>query len=137
MGFKEKISKYYTDSYIKKYGDRMTQFQGNVLSSKVEEKTVLWIFHKIAATLIVKPDTSKMVIKCVYRKNSWFKKPSFLQVNQGHKVIIMGLKGEKGKDKNDSISIMNVINLTNKSDLVPVDHSQLKKVKQPTPKSRG
>lgn len=135
MGFKEKISKYYTDSYIKKYGDRMTQFQGSVLSSKIETKTILWIFHKITATLIVKPDAGKMVIKCVYKKNSWFKKPSFIQVNQGHKVIVMGLKGDK--EKNEHISIMNVLNLTNKTDLVPVDHSQLKKMKQPTPKSRG
>ena len=137
MGFKEKISQYYTNSYIKKYGDRMTQFQGNVLSSKIEVKTILWIFHKLTATLIIKPDTSKMVIKCVYKKNRWFKKPEFLQVNQGHKVIVMGLKGQKGKDKNDSISIMNVLNLSTKADLVPIDHSQLKKMKQPTPKSRG
>lgn len=135
MGFKEKISKYYTDSYIKKYGDRMTQFQGNVLSSKIETKTILWIFHKITATLIVKPDAGKMVIKCIYKKNAWFKKPSFIQVNQGHKVIVMGLKGQK--DKNEAISIMNVLNLTNKTDLVPIDHAQLKKMKQPTPKSRG
>jgi hypothetical protein len=47
----------------------------------------------------------------------------------------MGLKGDK--EKNEHISIMNVLNLTNKTDLVPIDHSQLKKMKQPTPKSRG
>lgn len=137
MGFKEKIQKYYTDSYLKKYGDRMTQFQGNVLSAKVEEKTILWIFHKITAVLIIKPDTSKMVIRCSYKKNRWFKKPAFIQVNQGHKVIVMGLKGEKGKDGKDSISIMNLINLTTKVDLIPIDHSQIKKMKQPTPRMRG
>ncbi len=38
MGFKEKLSKYYTDSYLEKYGDRMAQFQGSVISEKVEEK---------------------------------------------------------------------------------------------------
>lgn len=34
MGFKEKLSKYYTDSYLEKYGDRMAQFQGSVISEK-------------------------------------------------------------------------------------------------------
>lgn len=137
MGFKEKMQKYYTDNYIKKYGDRMTQFQGNILSTKIEEKTILWIFHKITASIIVKPDTSKMVIKCSYTKGRWFKKPDFIQVNQGHKVIVMGLKGEKGKDGSELITIMNLINLTTKVDLVPIDHSQLKKMKQPTPRMRG
>ena len=44
MGFKDKLAKYYTESYIKKYGDRLAQVQGNVVSVKVEEKTILWIF---------------------------------------------------------------------------------------------
>ena len=56
MGFKDKLTKYYTDSYMQKYGDRMTQFQGNVISVKVEEKCILWIFHKIQAFLIIKPE---------------------------------------------------------------------------------
>ena len=137
MGFKEKMQKYYTDNYIKKYGDRMTQFQGTVLSAKIEEKPILWIFHKITATLIVKPDTSKMVIKCSYKKSRWFKKPDFIQVNQGHKVFVMGIKGEKGKDGSDVITIMNLLNFTTKVDLVPIDHSQLKAMRQPTPRMRG
>ena len=35
MGFRDKITDYYTKSYIKKYGDRLTQAQGNVLSEKI------------------------------------------------------------------------------------------------------
>ncbi|SHE56432.1 hypothetical protein [Clostridium fallax] len=136
MGFKEKMSKYYTESYIKKYGDRMAQFQGTVVSVKVEEKTILWIFHKIAATLIIRPERSKAIIKCVYNKNKWFKKPSFIQINQGNNVLIQGLKGKKGKDNREIIQIMNVLNFTTKKDLVPVDHSQIKKAKQQATKMR-
>lgn len=121
MSIKEKFAKYYTDTYLKKYGDRLTQIQGNVISVKIEEKTILWLFHKIKATLIVKPDRSKTVIKCIYSKNKWFKKPNFIQINQGNLVIIQGLKGKKGKEDREAITIMNVRNLTTKKDLIPVE----------------
>jgi hypothetical protein len=121
MSIKEKFAKYYTDTYLKRYGDRLTQVQGNVVSVKVEEKTILWIFHKLKAVLIVKPDRSKSVVRCVYRKNRWFKKPSFMTVNQGNLVVIQGLKAKKGKDEKEGISIMNVRNLSTKKDLIPVE----------------
>lgn len=133
MGFKEKLAKYYTDSYIKKYGDRLAQIQGNVVSVKVEEKTILWIFHKITAVLIVRPERSKSVIKCVYKKNKWFKKPTFMTINQGNLVVIQGLKGKKGKKSKESreiIEIMNIKNLTTKKDLVPVEGAQVKRVQK-------
>ncbi|WP_066872352.1 hypothetical protein [Clostridium mediterraneense] len=128
MGFKEKLSKYYTDSYLEKYGDRLTQFQGSVLSVKLEEKTILWIFHKLSVTLMVRPDRSRVISKCVYNKNKWFKKATFVPVKQGNNVIIQGLKTVK--DGKEFIEISNVLNLTIKQDLVPVDHSQLKKTRQ-------
>jgi hypothetical protein len=121
MSIKEKFAKYYTDTYLKRYGDRLTQVQGNVVSVKIEEKTILWIFHKIKAVLIVKPDRSKSVIKCVYKKNRWFKKPTFLTINQGNLLIVQGLKGKKGKDDKEGLSIMNIRNLSTKRDLVPVE----------------
>jgi hypothetical protein len=121
MSIKEKFAKYYTDTYLKRYGDRLTQLQGNVVSVKIEEKTILWIFHKIKAVLIVKPDRSKSVIKCVYKKNRWFKKPTFLTINQGNLLIVQGLKGKKGKDEKEGISIMNIRNLSTKRDLIPVE----------------
>ena len=34
MGFKDKITKYYSDAYMGKYGDRMTSVSGTVLSVK-------------------------------------------------------------------------------------------------------
>lgn len=121
MSIREKFAKYYTDSYLKKYGDRLTQVQGNVISVKVEEKTILWIFHKLKAVLIIKPERSKSVIQCIYKKNRWFKKPAFLTVNQGNLVVIQGLKGKKGKEARETITIMNVRNLSTKKDLIPVE----------------
>lgn len=139
MGFKEKLSKYYTDSYMKKYGDRMAQFQGSIISVKVEEKTILWIFHKLTATLIVRPERSKSIVKCSYKKNKWFKKPEFLALSQGHNVVVQGLKtkkDKKGKSTGEIIELMNILNLTTKKDLIPVDHSQIKKVKQQQQRSK-
>lgn len=131
MGFKDKMSEYYTKSYMQKYGDRMMSFAGSVISVKIEEKSFLGFFNnRIIATLIIKPDTTPGVKKCVYNKRKWFKKPTFIQISQGHKVLIMGLKGEKGKENTEQIQLMNVCNLTNHQDLVPVDHSQFKKVRQ-------
>ena len=134
MGFKEKLSKYYTDSYLKKYGDRLTSFQGNVLSVKTEEKSILGIFNKITVTLMIKPDRSKIVSKCVYKKNRWFKKPTFISVRQGNTVIIQGLKSVQ--DNKEYTEVSNLLNLTTKQDLIPVDHSQMKKQRQQQPRMR-
>lgn len=124
MSFKEKLQQSYTDSFLKKNGDRLTQVQGNVISVKIETKTILWIFHKLIATVLIKPDRSKTIVKCVYKRNRWFKKPEFMTLNQGNLVIVQGLKGIKGKKSKQSseiIEIMNVRNLTTKKDLVATD----------------
>lgn len=121
MSFKERIANFYTKSYLKKYGDRLTQMQGNVVSVKLEEKTILWIYHKLSVTLIIRPEKSKSIIKCVYKKNRWFKKPSFISMNQGNLVIVQGLKGKRGKENREKVQIINVMNLTTKKDLVPVE----------------
>ena len=52
MSFKEKFAKYYSEAYLKKYGDRITQVQGNLLSIKIYEKSILWIFHKLTVSLV-------------------------------------------------------------------------------------
>lgn len=121
MGFKEKLQKSYTETYLKKYGDRLAQVQGNVVSIKLEEKSILWIFHKLIVTLILKPDRSKGIIKCVYKKNRWFKKPDFININQGNLLIVQGLKGKKGKEGRETIQIINIKNMTTKKDLIPVE----------------
>ena len=97
MGFKDKMTKYYSDAYMNKYGDRMTSVSGTVLSVKTETKSFLGIFNRLHVWLVVKSDAGKQVAKCEYKRNRWFKKPEFIDISQGHKVIVMGIKGEKGK----------------------------------------
>lgn len=121
MSFKDKFAQQYAKSYLKKYGDRLTQVQGNIVSVKIEEKCVLWIFHKLIVTIFVRPDRSKSVQKCVFRKNRWFKKPEFISLTQGNLVIIQGMKGKKGKEDRETMIVMNVRNLTTKKDLIPIE----------------
>ena len=134
MGFKDKMTKYYSDAYMNKYGDRMTSVAGTILSVKTEVKSILGIFNKLHVFLVVKPEVGKQVVKCEYKKNRWFKKPQFIDVNQGHKVIIMGLKGVKGKANSENVLISNIANLTTRKDLHPFDHSQIKKARQQSTK---
>ena len=134
MGFKDKMTKYYSDAYMEKYGDRMTSVAGTILSVKTEVKSILGIFNKLHVFLVVKPEVGKQVVKCEYKKNRWFKKRQFIDVNQGHKVIIMGLKGVKGKANSENVLISNIANLTTRKDLHPFDHSQIKKARQQSTK---
>ncbi|MBU3190557.1 hypothetical protein K9O30_15425 [Clostridium bowmanii] len=127
MGFKDKLTNSYTQAYLKRYGDRLTQAQGRVLSIKVEEKNRFYefleyfrIFYKLTVTILVKADGSKSIAKCVYNKKRWFKKIKFISVLQGHSVVIQGMKGKKGKEKREQISIVNIRNMTTKKDLVPM-----------------
>ncbi|WP_315114401.1 hypothetical protein [uncultured Clostridium sp.] len=126
MGFTDKLNKYYAENYIKKYGDRLAQIQGNVVSVKVEEKSFLGILYRMTVTLLVKPDRSKNITKCVYKKRRWFKKIDFIQIAQGNYVLVQGLKGKKGKEKREQIEIMNIRNLTTKKDLVPIEGKEPK-----------
>lgn len=131
MGFKDKLGSYFQDAYMQKYGDRMTSVSGTVLSIKIVEKNY-FIIKRIIVEAIIKPEIGKKVVKCWYKKNRWFKKPEFITVKQGHKVIVMGVTGEKDSKKENSqeVQIMNLLNLTTKKDLVPFDHSQIKKSRQ-------
>lgn len=126
MGFTDKINKYYAQNYIKKYGDRLSQVQGNVVSVKVEEKTILWIFHKLTVTLLVRPDRSKNIVKCTYKKRRWFKPIDFISISQGNYVLVQGLKGKKGKENRERIEILNVRNMTTRKDLVPIEGKEPK-----------
>ena len=80
--------------------------------------------------IVIKSDVSKGVVKARYKKKRWFKKIEFIPISMGHKIMIMGLKGVKGKKDSDVIEVQNILNLTNKRDLMPFDHSQLKKARQ-------
>jgi len=137
MGFKEKMTGYFQEAYLEKYKDRMTSTAGTVLSVKIEEKSILGIIRTITAYLIIKPEVGKGVVKTQYKARKWFKKPTFIDVKQGHKVIIMGLTGVKGKADSEVITISNIANLTTKKDLHPFDHAQLKKARQQATKFRA
>lgn len=124
MSFKEKFAKYYAESYFKRYGDRLTNIQGNVLSCKIKEVNILWIFHKIVVTLLIRPDRSRNVVRCIYKRSRWFKKPTFMAISQGHYVAIQGLNGKKskkGSEIKEAVTILNVRNLSTKKDLIPMD----------------
>ena len=135
MGFKEKLSgkfgNYFQNAYMEKYGDRITSISGTILSVKLIEKSYI-IFNILMVEMVVKPEVGKKVVKYWYKKNRWFKKPEFITVKQGNKVIIMGVTGDKNNKKENSqeVQIMNVLNLTTKKDLVPIDHSQIKNSRQ-------
>ncbi|MCB2291943.1 hypothetical protein LGK95_00120 [Clostridium algoriphilum] len=120
MGLKDKLTNSYTQAYLKRYGDRLTQAQGRVLSVKVEEKNYFGIFYKLLVTILVKADGSKSIARCVFKKKRWFKKVNFISVLQGHSVIIQGMKGKKGKEHREQIQIVNIRNMTTKKDLVPM-----------------
>ncbi|NLK94040.1 MAG: hypothetical protein GX275_02450 [Clostridiales bacterium] len=129
MGFRDKLDKYFRDSYFEKYGDRITSASGTVVSIKFKEKNYI-IIKSLIVEMVIKSDVSKGIVKARYKKRRWFKKVEFISVKAGHKVMLMGLKGVKGKKDSDVIQIQNVLNLTTKKDLVPIDHSQLKKSRQ-------
>ena len=136
MGFQEKLQNYYAKKYLKKYGDRLTQIQGNVVSTKVTQKSILGLMHKISVTIIVRPDRSKNIISCTYNKNRWFKKPEFIPISQGNLLLVQGLKADKNKktkkakDSKEGISIINIRNMTTKRDLVPIEGGVPKVQKQ-------
>jgi hypothetical protein len=121
MGFKDKLQKYYADNYMKKYGDRITQAYGTVLSVKVEEKKYLWIFNVLTATIIIKPEGSKNVVRSMYKAKRWFKKPDFIAVNQGNIILVQALKGKKGSESSEVLEVKNIRNVTTRKDLFKID----------------
>ncbi|MCR4943221.1 MAG: hypothetical protein K5986_01915, partial [Clostridium sp.] len=89
-----------------------------------------FLFHRLVVDFVIKPEIGKAIVKARYKKLRWFKPVDFIQVSVGHKVMIMGLKGVKGKKDSEILQVQNVLNLTTKKDLIPVDHSQLKRSRQ-------
>lgn len=134
MGFKDKFSEYFTDAYMQKYGDRLQSATGTVLSVKTEESHILGIIRKLYVSLVVKPEVGKSVVKVVYKPKKWFKKPESIEIKQGNKVLVMGLKGEK--DLADSIIASNIVNLTTNKSIHEFDRNELKKARQQAVKMR-
>lgn len=130
MGFRDSLAKKYADAYLTKYGDRITQVQGKILSMKTTTKTRFFFHHYITVDLLVKPEKSKNITRCQYAKKRWFKKPEFMQLSQGHSVVVQGVKGKKGKGDSELISVLNIMNLTTRQDLVKTGQPQSARIKR-------
>ena len=135
MGLKDKLEQYTKDAYMKKNGDNIGSASGTVISIKSVEKNY-FIIKTLVVDMIIKPEVGKAVIKARYKRKRWFKKINFISISRGNKVMVMGLKGIKGKKDADIIMLQNVLNLTTKKDLVPIDHSQIKKSRQQSGRQR-
>lgn len=130
MGFRDKLQKYYADNYMKKYGDRITQAYGTVLSVKVETKKYLFIYNTLTATIILKPEGTKNVVRGVYKTKRWFKKPQFIGISQGNLLLLQALKGKKGKENSEILEIKNIRNATTRKDLFKIDAPMPKRQSQ-------
>lgn len=117
MGIKNKFEEYQMETFMEQYGDRLTPVYGNVLSAKIERTKKFFLWNVLTVNLVIKPAGSRNVQRCQYKK-SGFKQPPFIDIRQGNEILVQGLKADKTKDSQDTITIMNVINITDKTQLV-------------------
>ncbi len=122
MGIKNKFEDYQMEVFMDQYGDRLIPVYGNVLSIKVDRKKKLFLWNTLNVSMVVKPSGSRNVQRCTYRK-SGFKETPFIEIRQGNEVMVQGLKADKSKSKDnqDTIEIMNIINITDRTQLVEGD----------------
>lgn len=117
MGFRDSLNEQLQKTYLKKYGDRMTALRGNIVSVKVTERVFLFFIHNLRVDILLKPERSKNIIRCYYKKRTWFKKSSIIGLQTGHLIVIQGLKDKKS----ENIQIMNIQNMTTKKSIIDVD----------------
>lgn len=118
MGFKEKLEQYQRDTFMEQYGDRISPIMGNLLSVKIERKVKFLIWHTLNVNLVIKPQGQKNIARAQYKKGKFFKDPDFIELKQGNQVLVQGVKGEPGKEAAEVVTIMNVVNFTDKTQLV-------------------
>jgi hypothetical protein len=116
MGFRESLNKAMQDRYLKKYGDRMTALRGNVVNIKIIEKPFLFV-HNFRADILLRPERSKNIVRCYFKKRTWFKKYNLINLQNGQLIVVQGLKDKKG----EAVEILNIQNLTTKKSIVDVD----------------
>lgn len=117
MGFRDSLNEQLQKTYLKKYGDRMIALRGNIVSVKITEKIFLFFIHNLRVDILLKPERSKNIIRCYYKKRTWFKKSNIIGLQTGHLIVIQGLKDKKS----ENIQIMNIQNLTTKKSIIDVD----------------
>ncbi len=123
MGIKDKLEEYQRDTFLEQYGDRITPVLGNLLSVKIERKTKFLVWHTLLVSLVIKPQSSKNVVRAQYKKGKFMKDPEFIELKQGNQVLVQGVKGDKGKEAAETVTIMNVVNITDRTQLVQGDIS--------------
>lgn len=126
MSFRDSLNKAMQDRYLKKYGDRMTALRGNIINIKITEKRFLFFIHNLRVDILLRPERSKNIVRCYYKRRSWFKKYNLLNLQNGHLIVVQGLKDKKG----EAIQILNIQNLTTKKSIInPEEIKQQQKQK--------
>lgn len=120
MGFKDNLNEALQKRYLKKYGDRMTALRGNIINVKVTEKTFLFFIHNLRVDILLRPERSKNIVRCYFKKRTWFKKFNLLNLQTGHLIIVQGLKDKKG----EAVEILNIQNITTKKSILDIDIKQ-------------
>lgn len=125
MSFKDKLNDMMQQRYLKKYGDRMTALRGNIINVKITQKSFLFIVHNLRVDILLRPERSKNIVRCYFKKRTWFKKYNLLSLQTGQLVIIQGLKDKKG----EAIQALNIQNLTTKKSILNMDEIKQKQKK--------
>lgn len=126
MGFRDTLNEAMQQRYLKKYGDRMTALRGNIVNIKITEKNFLFFIHNLRADILLKPERSKNIVRCYFRKRTWFKKYTLLSLQPGNLIVVQGLKDKKG----EAVEILNIQNLTTKKSIIDVDQIKQKQQRQ-------
>lgn len=122
MGFRDTLNEALQKRYLKKYGDRMTALRGNIVNIKTTEKKTLFFIHNLRADILLRPERSKNIVRCYFKKRTWFKKFNLLNLQPGHLIIVQGLKDKKG----ESVEILNIQNITTKKSIIDVEQLKQK-----------
>ncbi|HBM81854.1 MAG: hypothetical protein QME45_02965 [Clostridiales bacterium] len=117
MGFRDTLNQMVQDRYLKKYGDRMTAQRGNIVNIKITEKRFLFLIHILKVNILLRPERSRNIVRCHFKKITWFKKYNLINLQMGHLIIVQGLKDKKG----EAIEILNIQNLTTRKSIIDID----------------
>ncbi|KPU44052.1 hypothetical protein OXPF_22180 [Oxobacter pfennigii] len=122
MGFKDTLNDMLQQRFLKKYGDRLTGLRGNIVSVKVTEKTFLFFIHNLRVDILLRPERSKNIARCYFKKRTFFKKFNMIHLQVGNLVLIQGIK----EKNSETVEAMNIQNLTTKKSIIDVDQPKQK-----------
>ena len=126
MSFKSDLNEMMQKRYLKKYGDRMAALSGNIINVKITCKTFLFFIHNLRVDILLRPERSKNIVRCYFRKRTWFKKFNLINLQTGHLIVIQGLKDKSG----EAIEALNIQNITTKKSIIDVEELKRKQIQQ-------